>query len=33
LLRPLADATGQDRLRELILQAYAEHEEQSAVAS
>ena len=33
LLRPLADATGQDRLRELILQAYLEHEEQSAVAT
>jgi hypothetical protein len=33
LLRPLADVTAQDRVRELILQAYAEHEEQSAVAS
>lgn len=34
LLRPTAgDATAQDRLRELILQAYAEHEEQAAVAS
>ena len=31
LLRPLSDATGQDRLRELILQAYAEHEERAAV--
>ncbi len=31
LLRPLADATAQDRLRELILQAYAEFEEQAAV--
>ena len=33
LLRPLADATAQERLRELILQAYAEFEEQAAVAS
>ena len=34
LLRPTAgDATAQERLRELILQAYAEHEEQAAVAS
>jgi hypothetical protein len=31
LLRPLGDAAGQDRLRELILQAYAEHEERAAV--
>ena len=30
LLRPLADATGQDRLRDLILQAYLEYEEQHA---
>ncbi|OFV97154.1 MAG: hypothetical protein A3H28_14675 [Acidobacteria bacterium RIFCSPLOWO2_02_FULL_61_28] len=28
LLRPVADATAQDRIRELILQAYAEYEEQ-----
>jgi len=28
LLRPIADATAQDRLRDLILQAYREHEEQ-----
>jgi len=27
LLRPIADSTAQDRIRELILQAYAEHEE------
>jgi len=27
LLRPTADATGQDRVRELVLQAYAEYEE------
>ena len=30
LLRPILDATAQDRVRDLILQAYAEHEEQSA---
>ena len=34
LLRPTTgDATAQDRLRELILQAYAEFEEQAAVAT
>ncbi len=34
LLRPVGgDATMQDRLRELILGAYAEHEERSAIAS
>jgi hypothetical protein len=33
LLRPLSDATGQDRIRELILQAYAEHEEKVAHAT
>jgi hypothetical protein len=34
LLRPSAgDATAQDRLRELVLQAYAEFEEQAAVAT
>jgi hypothetical protein len=32
LLRPIADATAQDRLRDLILQAYREHEEQVAIA-
>ena len=32
LLRPLTDATAQNRIRELILQAYAEFEEQAAVA-
>jgi hypothetical protein len=32
LLRPVADATAQDRLRDLILQAYQEHEEKLAVA-
>ncbi len=33
LLRPLADATAQDRIRDLILQAYAEYEAETAVAS
>jgi hypothetical protein len=33
LLRPLADATAQDRVRDQILQAYAEHEAATAVAS
>ena len=33
LLRPIADVTAQERVRDLILQAYAEHEAQSAVAS
>ena len=33
LLRPIADATSQDRLRELILDAYAEYEEKAAVAT
>ena len=32
LLRPVVDATSQDRVRDLILQAYAEHEEQIAMA-
>ncbi|HEY3382278.1 MAG TPA: hypothetical protein VGK32_10955 [Vicinamibacterales bacterium] len=32
LLRPVVDGTSQDRLRDLILEAYAEHEEQLAVA-
>jgi hypothetical protein len=31
LLRPLADATAQDRVRELILDAYARHEAADAV--
>ena len=30
LLRPVVDSTAQDRVRDLILQAYAEHEEQTA---
>ena len=28
LLRPVADTTAQERVRDLVLQAYAEHEEQ-----
>ena len=30
LLRPIADATAQDRIRQLVLQAYAEYEQQVA---
>ena len=33
LLRPIADNTGQDRIRQLVLDAYAEYEERSAIAS
>ena len=34
LLRPVTgDVTAQDRIRELILQAYSEYEEKAAVAS
>ena len=33
LLRPIADVTSQERIRELVLQAYAAYEEQAAVAS
>lgn len=33
LLRPIADTTSQDRIRDLILQAYAEHEAQAAVTT
>jgi hypothetical protein len=33
LLRPLVDSTSQDRLRDVILQAFADHEEQAAIAS
>jgi hypothetical protein len=32
LLRPVTDTTAQDRVRDLILQAYQEHEENLAVA-
>jgi hypothetical protein len=33
LLRPIADSTGQDKLREIILVAYQEFEERAAIAS
>ena len=33
LLRPVADATAQDRIRDLVLQAYAGHEAEAAVAT
>jgi hypothetical protein len=33
LLRPLTDTTAQNKLRELILEAFAEHEERAAIAS
>ncbi len=33
LLRPVSDTTTQERIRDLILQAYAEHEAEIAVAS
>jgi len=33
LLRPIVDATSQDKLREQILEAYAEFEERAAMAS
>src|SRR5262245_17124895 len=32
LLRPIVDITAQERVRQLILQAYTEYEEQTAVA-
>jgi hypothetical protein len=32
LLRPILDVTAQERVRQLILQAYTEYEEQTAVA-
>jgi len=32
LLRPISDATGQDKLREVILEAYKEHEAEMATA-
>jgi hypothetical protein len=31
LLRPLVDTTAQNKLRDIILGAYAEHEEQAAI--
>lgn len=33
LLRPIVDVTAQERIRDLILQAFAEHEERAAIAS
>jgi hypothetical protein len=33
LLRPVGEATAQDRIRDLILQAYAEHEAEEAVTT
>lgn len=33
LLRPIGDATSQNKLRELILEAFAEYEERAAIAS
>jgi hypothetical protein len=33
LLRPVTDATAQDRVRDLILQAYQEHEDTLAASS
>ena len=33
LLRPIVDSTGQDRVRDLILQAYQEYETSAAVPS
>jgi len=32
LLRPIVDASAQDRVRDIILDAYAEHEQRVAVA-
>ncbi|MBP7570314.1 MAG: hypothetical protein KBA95_09680 [Acidobacteria bacterium] len=32
LLRPIVDANAQERVRDLILQAYQDHEEQAATA-
>src|SRR4051812_2169441 len=33
LLRPIAESTAQEKVRELILQAYADFEEKEAIAS
>src|SRR6266496_2964277 len=33
LLRPIADVNAQNRVRELVLDAFAEYEERSAIAS
>ena len=33
LLRPIGDTTAQNKIRELILQAYQDYEERAAIAS
>jgi hypothetical protein len=33
LLRPIVDSTAQAKLRDLILEAFQEHEERAAIAS
>ena len=33
LLRPIVDVSAQDHIRDLVLQAYDEHDERSAIAS
>jgi len=33
LLRPIADMSAQERIRDLVLEAYAEYEERAAIAS
>jgi len=33
LLRPIVDITSQDKLREMILEAFSEYEERAAIAS
>ena len=33
LLRPIVDATAQNRIRDLVLEAFQEYEEQAAIAS
>ena len=33
LLRPILDSTAQDKIRDLILEAFAEYEERAAIAS
>jgi hypothetical protein len=33
LLRPIADVSAQERIRDLVLEAYAEYEERAAIAS
>ena len=33
LLRPITDTSAQERIRDLVLEAYAEYEERDAIAS